>query len=236
MTERGRRWMQRDARTFTVGPSRLHWDGGALVIDIDEIGVPLPQRVRGRVIVYPHALCTFVTALDAGGRHRWGPIAPCSRIEVDFAQPGLRWSGHAYLDSNEGDEPIDTPFREWDWSRSPLADGSTAVIYDVRPKQGPDRVIAQRFGPDGRAHAFDAPPRQPLPGSTWRLPRTMRTEGAGSARLLQTLEDTPFYVRSTLQARLLGEDVTAIHETLDLPRVVSTPVRLMLPFRMPRRG
>jgi carotenoid 1,2-hydratase len=27
-----------------------------------------------------------------------------------------------------------------------------------------------------------------------------------------------------------------VHETLDLPRVVSLPVRLMLPWRMPRRG
>jgi carotenoid 1,2-hydratase len=236
MTERGRRWVRRDAREFNIGPSRLHWDGQALVVDIDEVAVPLPQRVRGRVKVFPQALCHFVTPLDAGGRHRWGPIAPCSRIEVEFEQPRLRWSGHAYMDSNEGDEPIDTPFREWDWARSPLADGSTAVIYDVRPKSGPDRVIAQRFAPDGSAHAFEAPARQPLPPSAWRLPRTMRSEGAGSARLLQTLEDTPFYVRSTLQAQLLGERVTAIHETLDLPRVVSTPVRLMLPFRMPRRG
>jgi carotenoid 1,2-hydratase len=54
--------------------------------------------------------------------------------------------------------------------------------------------------------------------------------------LLDTLEDTPFYVRSTLRARLLGEDVTAMHETLDLSRVVSLPVRLMLPVRMPRRA
>jgi len=26
-----------------------------------------------------------------------------------------------------------------------------------------------------------------------------------------------------------------VHETLDLPRLVSLPVRLMLPWRMPRR-
>ena len=34
---------------------------------------------------------------------------------------------------------------------------------------------------------------------------------------------------------LLGEEVVSIHETLDVPRVVSLPVRLMLPWRMPRR-
>jgi carotenoid 1,2-hydratase len=52
--------------------------------------------------------------------------------------------------------------------------------------------------------------------------------------VVQTLEDTPFYVRSLLSSGLLGERVTSVHETLDLPRVVSLPVRLMLPWRMPR--
>jgi carotenoid 1,2-hydratase len=52
---------------------------------------------------------------------------------------------------------------------------------------------------------------------------------------METLEDTPFYVRSQTVSRLLGEDVVSIHETLDVPRVVSLPVRLMLPWRMPRR-
>ena len=68
MTERGRRHVQRSAREFVVGPSRVHWDGAALVIDIDEIGVPLPRRVRGRVRVLPHALCRFVTGLDGPAR------------------------------------------------------------------------------------------------------------------------------------------------------------------------
>jgi carotenoid 1,2-hydratase len=52
---------------------------------------------------------------------------------------------------------------------------------------------------------------------------------------VHTLEDTPFYVRSQIASRLLGEDVVSIHETLDVPRVASLPVRLMLPWRMPRR-
>jgi carotenoid 1,2-hydratase len=236
MTERGRRWVRRDAHGFDIGPSRMRWDGGSLVVDVDEISVPVPHRVRGSVRLTPPALCRFVTPLDAAGRHRWGPLAPVARVEVDFPQPGLHWRGHAYLDSNEGDEPIDRAFRAWDWARAPLADGSTAVIYDVQPRQGPDRVIAQRFARDGSAQAFEAPPRQDLPRSKWRLDRRMRTEPGTPARVLQTLEDTPFYVRSTVQAGLLGETVTAMHESLDLPRVVSLPVRLMLPWRMPRRG
>jgi carotenoid 1,2-hydratase len=157
-------------------------------------------------------------------------------VEVDLASPGARWQGHAYLDSNAGDEPVDRGFVEWDWSRTELADGSTAVIYDVRPCHGPDRVIAARFARDGSASSFDPPPRQRLPRSAWGLPRHMRTEPGRPARVLKSLEDTPFYVRSLLASGLFGEPVTSVHETLDLPRVVSLPVRLMLPWRMPRRG
>jgi carotenoid 1,2-hydratase len=50
-----------------------------------------------------------------------------------------------------------------------------------------------------------------------------------------TLEDTPFYVRSILRSSLDGEIVTSVHETLDAQRVASLPVRLMLPWRMPRQ-
>jgi carotenoid 1,2-hydratase len=80
MTERSAASVGRDRHEFTVGPSRLHWDGSSLVIDIDEIGMPLPQRVRGRVRVWPRGLASFATALDPAGRHRWGPIAPAARV------------------------------------------------------------------------------------------------------------------------------------------------------------
>jgi carotenoid 1,2-hydratase len=53
---------------------------------------------------------------------------------------------------------------------------------------------------------------------------------------VDTLEDTPFYVRSTLSSQLLGEPVTSIHESISIPRLVSLPVRLMLPWKMPRRA
>lgn len=234
MTERSQASLRRSARELVIGPSRLHWDGSSLLIEIDEVGVPIPQRVRGRVRVWPRGLSTFNTALDDGGKHRWGPIAPCARVEVELDKPGASWSGEAYLDSNEGDEPIDRPFTEWDWSRTALPDGSTAVIYDVRQKVGADRVIARRFTPDGRAEPFDPPPRQTLPGTAWRIGRTMRSDPAHPARVEQTLEDTPFYVRSVLSSGLFGQRVTSVHETLKVPRVVSLPVRLMLPWRMPR--
>lgn len=239
MTERGARHVRRSAARLDVGPSHLHWDGRRLLIQIDELGVPLPQRVRGTVRVTPQgATSRFVAPLDVAGRHRWGPIAPCARVEVDLEAPRLRWQGHAYLDSNEGDEPIARPFSSWDWSRSVLADGSTAVIYDVRDRDpaSPGRVIARRFASDGRDMAFEPPPRQALPRTGWRIHRVMRNGPGAPARVRQTLEDTPFYARSVLDSNLLGERVVSVHESLSVPRLESLPVKLMLPFRMPRRA
>lgn len=234
MTERGARHVQRSADRFVVGPSHLHWDGQALRIDIHERAVPFGQRVAGRVTVWPQQLFPFGTALDDAGRHRWGPIAPAARVEVEMGEPALRWQGHAYLDSNEGDEPVARAFVEWDWSRASLADGSTAVLYDLRQRTGADRLLALRFTPQGRVEPFEAPPRHPLPRTAWRIGRTLRSDPSSSPRVLQTLEDTPFYVRSVLSSHLLGEPVTSMHETLNVPRLSSPVVQLMLPWRMPR--
>jgi carotenoid 1,2-hydratase len=236
MTERGRRHIQRTASRFTVGPSHVRWNGQSLIIDIDELNVPVPLRVRGRVTVTPQGLSRFVTGLDAAALHRWGPIGPCSRVLVEMQQPNAHWSGHAYLDSNEGDEPVERAFSEWDWSRAVMRNGDTTVVYDVRPLQGAERVVAQRFAPNGLATGFEAPPRQPLARSKWLIARSQRCDAGSVPRVVQTLEDTPFYVRSVLQTDLLGERVTSVHETLDVRRVASLPVRLMLPWRMPRRA
>jgi carotenoid 1,2-hydratase len=206
------------------------------VIDIEERAVPFGQRVCGRVTVTPDALWRFSTPLDDAGRHRWGPLAPSARIEVAMQDPSLTWQGHAYLDSNEGDEPVARAFTEWDWSRAQLRDGSSAVVYDVRQRTGDDRLLALRFTPDGQVEPFEAPPRQALPRTAWRIGRTMRTDPMMPASVTQTLEDTPFYVRSVLRSGLLGEEVVSVHETLNVPRFASTAVQLMLPWRMPRTG
>jgi carotenoid 1,2-hydratase len=117
-----------------------------------------------------------------------------------------------------------------------MANGDTSVVYDVRPKNGPGRVVAQRFSPDGSYTPFEAPSRHQLPSSGWLLSRGMCSESGQAPQVLSTLEDTPFYVRSLLRTQLLGENVTAVHESLDIPRLVSLPVQLMLPWRMPRRA
>lgn len=234
MTERGRRSVERNAHSFSIGPSSLHWHDDHLEIDICETGVPIPLPVRGKVRVYPASLSRFSTALDDGGRHRWGPLAACARVEVDMDKPAQRWRGHAYLDSNEGDEPASQAFREWDWSRALLSDGSTAVIYDVQQSQGGDRLLGLRFLPTGQIEEFLPPPRQPMSLTRWRIERRMRSEGDAPVRVIDRLEDTPFYQRSVLKSRLFGEDVISVHETLNVPRLVSPIVQRMLPFRMPR--
>ncbi len=237
MTERTGQCVQRDAEHLRIGPSQLQWMGDHLQIDLNEISVPIPQRVRGTVRVYPQALCNYVSALDDAGRHRWGPIAPCARVEVDFAKPCLRWQGHAYLDSNEGDEPIAKPFKTWDWSRARMLDGSTAVIYDVTQTSGVQTVLAERFKPDGSWESFTpSPKRESLPSTLWRVNRGIRADVGTSSQVIDTLEDTPFYARSLLQTHLLGESVTAVHESIEPQRLKSRAVQMMLPWRMPRRA
>ena len=259
MTERGRRFLHRSSTEFTVGPSQLRWTGDELVIDINEWSVPVPMKVKGQMRIRADQFFHYQQVIDAQGRHRWGPLAPSARIEVDFPLPGLKWSGHAYLDSNEGDEPIEAPFHEWDWSRALLRDGSTAVIYDVRDRQATpsaraaefndshdrtvhysndqsSRLITARFKTNGEVEPFELGPRQPLTKGIWGVGRSIRSDPkAPAAGLLQTLEDTPFYMRSVVRQTLLGQEVNAMHETLFLPRVRSKLVRLMLPWRMPRR-
>ena len=233
MTERARRHCHRDARQFTIGPSRLSWDGQALTVRIRERGAPLPRPIEGEVRLEPQGLCRFTTPIDAQGRHRWGPIAPVARVRVDLDQPRLRWSGQAYLDCNEGDEPIDRGFRRWDWSRARLGDGSTAVLYDIEQRDREERLLALRFAPDGSVRSFDPPRRQAMRPTAWRVARGLRS--GTPVTVQEQLEDTPFYQRAILRSELLGETVTSFHESLSVPRLVSPVVRAMLPFRMPRR-
>jgi len=234
MTERGSRHLERGVDFYRLGPSQVSWEGDRLVISVREWANPLPRPVEGRVVLYPQQLFQQVDRLDSNGRHRWGPIAPKARIEVDFPKPGLRWSGHGYLDSNEGDEPIEMPFRDWDWSRADQPDGSCSVIYDVRQRDGQENLLAQRYCPDGRIEAFEPPVRRSLGTTGWRIQRQLRFEGSPPQQL-STLEDTPFYARSMAHLNQEGKTVPLMHETLDVKRLVSPVVQWMLPWRMPRR-
>ena len=236
MTERSAHSSSRDANHFVIGPSSLHWEKDCLTIHIKERAVPFGQAVRGTVRIYPERLFNFSTALDDQGHHHWGPLAPRARVDVKLSHPDLHWQGNGYLDSNEGDGPLALDFHEWDWSRTELSGQRTAVIYDVRQKNGNEKLLALVFHPDGQVEPFAAPPRQALPQTAWRIQRQMRNTDQASLKLVKTLEDTPFYARSVLSSELLGEQVTSFHETLNVPRFASPIVQWMLAWRMPRRS
>ena len=234
MTDRGRHALHRDATRLAIGPSTLEWDGTALTVHIRERGAPLPRPITGTVRLTPAALTGARFTLDDAGRHRWSPIAPIARVEVTLDRPGLRWSGPGYFDSNDGDRPLEADFRQWDWCRAPLPDGGAAILYNAERLQGGEQSLALRIGPDGAVTPFAPPPRAALPPTLWRVPRHTRSEPGVAPRVEQTLTDAPFYARSVIQTRLLGTDVTAVHESLDLARFTAPWVQAMLPFRVPR--
>jgi len=235
MTERGAGALTRGADFFQVGPSGLAWDGETLTAEIAEWAVPLPRRMRGRIALKPRAINPEPFALEPGARHHWRPIGPIADIALDFEAPALSWRGEGYLDSNWGTEPLERRFARWDWSRATLPGGAgAAILYDPTLTAGEGAPLALHIDPHGRVSRRPIPPRRDLGRCFWGVDRQTRTDGA--ARLLDTLEDSPFYTRSLIQTRLFGEELTAMHESLDLTRFDKRWVQMLLPFRMPRRG
>jgi carotenoid 1,2-hydratase len=235
MTERGRRRLARGGDRLSIGPSSLHWDGAALTATIDEVAAPLPRRLRGTIRVTPHAVQPQTFVLDAAGRHRWRPIAPAARVEVAFARPDINWHGHGYFDSNDGDAPLARDFCSWTWSRAATPEGAT-IFYDVIRRDHSPFSLALSIDATGHAENVAAPPEQNLPGTLWRVARRTRADAGFSPRVLQTLEDAPFYARSKIATRINGAEMEAIHESLSLDRFAQPWVRALLPFRMPRFG
>ena len=231
LTERGHGRLERGATWLRIGPSALEWDGDGLTIRIDEVTAPIPTRLRGTVRVRPSAIETTVHGLDALGRHRWAPIAPSARVEVALDAPALRWSGPGYLDSNEGDRPLEEDFVRWDWSRAHGPDATT-VLYDATRRDGTRSCLALRYRGTGGLEFLPPPPELLLPTTKWRVSRTTRADYP--AFVLRTLEDTPFYARSVLSTRDGETACTSVHESLSLDRFRAPWVQAMLPFRMPR--
>jgi len=233
MTERKQSALQRDRTSLTIGPSNLSWDGTRLTIRLNETGAPLPRPIRGTIRVTPHIRTDQSFVLDATGRHRWWPIAPRARVDVALDKPACRWTGHGYFDTNTGSEPLEEAFIEWNWSRGDFRDGAV-ILYDAL-RMGADRqTLALRVDSSGRIEAFEPPPTVSLPKGVWRVGRSTLADPDGQASIVKPLVDSPFYTRSVIRSTLLGEPVTAIHESLDLTRFSQFWVRCMLPFRMPR--
>ena len=234
MTERGSSALARDSGSLRIGPSGLRWEDDSLLIDVHEWSVPLPRPVRGRIRVQPTIAGDQALNLDPDRRHRWMPIWPAARVETDFEHPGLRWSGSGYFDHNAGVEPLERGFASWSWSRAMTRRGPL-VLYDTEHLSGERGSHALLFERGGQTTRLPSPTPVELRRSRWGIARPTRSED-GTASVLATWEDTPFYARSLVDTCLMGERVKAVHEGLSLRRFTSPAVQLMLPFRMPRRG
>ncbi len=232
MTDRRRGALSRGPDHLQIGPSRLDWDGETLTIHINEVTAPIPSRITGTVRVRPRALGQREFTLDSHGRHRWQPIAPRSRVEVELTSPGLRWSGPAYFDTNHGAAPLEEDFREWDWCRAPMND-ATAILYNAERRDGSKQSLALKATDDGAVVDIAVPPPATMPRTLWRIRRPTRSE-TGHARVVRTLEDTPFYSRSEIRTTLLGQETTAVHESLELDRFKNPAMYAMLPWKVPR--
>lgn len=110
-----------------------------------------------------------------------------------------------------------------------------AVLYEGQRRDGSHFGSALRFAPDGTPHEADLPLVAPLPRTTWGLHRQTRAD-RGHASVLRTWENSPFYARTTVEARLWGEKVTAIQESISLGRLINPVIQWMLPYKMPREA
>ena len=229
MTECRRQRVRREAARFAVSGSLLQFDGQSLTIDIDERAAPLPLPVRGRVRVHPLSVTADEYALDSNARHHWWPVSPRTRVEVSFDQPGVRWSGHGYFDTNRGDEPLHEGFDTWHWHRTHHPT-FTRIAYNALDRTGKPSSLSLRIEDDGNTHHEQSHNQIKLPPTRiWRAPRAVHLPGP--VRVIRTLEDTPFYARSILAPQDPKQPVT-FHESLSLERFRANWVTRLIPFRM----
>jgi len=236
MTERAARHVSATATSLTIGASRLALQDEQLVLDIDERCMPLPRRMRGRLVVdVPPAMLAEPVWLDEPRRHRWQTLAPQTRIQVSLQDPSLEWSGTAYADTNRGSEPLEDAFRTWHWSRSHAADGSTRVRYDVIDRDAREHARTLDITPDGRTTPGPLGQSCTLAPTRWfGMARPHRTGTGAAIDQLQTLENAPFYSRSRLVESVDGERRQTVHESLDMARFMAPSTQFLLPFRTPR--
>ncbi len=236
MTERGASDTCQERDTLQIGPSAMRWDKDRLIIDIEErdirLGIPWRRRVKGQIILYPEMFNERSFKLDPAGHHCWQAIAPRARIEVKMEQPNIAWNGSGYLDSNHGSEPIEDGFQSWHWSRAHVGK-QVAVTYEGKRRDGSHFASALRFDASGTPQEEELPLVAPLPPTYWLMQRQTRAD-RGHASVIKTWEDSPFYARTAVSARIYGEPVVAIQESISLDRLINPVVQFMLPYKMPR--
>ncbi|MEL7311016.1 MAG: carotenoid 1,2-hydratase [Pseudomonadota bacterium] len=235
MTERGARHLTIDQQGLAVGPSSMRWDGGTLVLRIDERCNPWPSRWQGKISLTPQIMTPRPFSLHSNGHHSWWPYAPVAEAVVDLESPRVSFSGSGYIDTNFGSEPLESAFRGWHWTRREAApsDGRTpAITYHTIERDGQERDLTLALTSDGLTEVQTPSSVAVSPGA-WRVKRQLRS--AHPIETTRTLEDTPFYIRSLLTTADPGNPYRLMHESLDLNRFSSRWVQTLLPFRMPRR-
>ncbi len=236
MTERGLNELEASHDRIRIGRSSAHWSGDELSLELDELCVPLPFRIRGRVRLRARSVNQRAFTLDARGGHQWQPVFPCAEAEISLERPALNWRGKAYFDTNRGQVPLEDDFHGWQWCRMTSNSGASTIVYDRELIGGERRCLALGFDPDGRLSEFEAGAEKDLPTTAiWRIPRGARGHpGQDAPARIETLEDTPFYARSMMTAEQRGEILEGVHESLSMERFRRGWVRMLLPFRMPR--
>lgn len=230
MTEHGSGHVERDAEHFHVGHSSMTWNDKGLEIEINERCMPLPFALRGRMRVTVDQLYDRPVMLDENGKHFWQAVAPQARVDVEFENPKLAWSGAAYHDMNWGEEPLERGFKNWTWARANTECG-TQVLYDLE-RRDKSKMSFGRCFENGNVSDRKVPVKHELPRGLWGMRRKVNSETA--PLLISTLEDAPFYTRNLVRIGLNGVPCVAIHESLALDRFTHPIVQMMLPFRMPR--
>lgn len=235
MTERGAVSMSRRRERLDIGRSSLEWNGTSLRYRVDEVTFPWPGRIRGEITFTPGGGGAGEHALDTAGRHRWLPLAPRGRVQVDLDAPRMRWSGAGYFDHNRGSEPLERAFHHWSWSRWAGSRG-TLLHYDACRRGSDPLALHLAHCPERGFRTLPPIGHEPLRHSRWRIARSAPADSGTTPRVMRTLLDSPFYARSLLESTLQGERLTGFHESLSLDRFDTRWVQALLPFRMPRRN
>ncbi|XYK82072.1 MAG: carotenoid 1,2-hydratase [Labrenzia sp.] len=242
MTERGERDLVRTQNSMQIGGSSIVYVDGGLEIVFDETALPwpghrlMPSRMSGRIRLEPQIQNNRVFDLDPEGHHIWWPVFPRARVTVESNHlPDGGWQGEAYHDFNFGDRVLEEDFEHWDWARGPSGDRATTVLYDAVLRSGTRRTLGLVFSNEAEERHFAPPDRQMLPVGSWGVKGGIACDPGGAPRLSMKLEDAPFYRRSLVETMVNGDQLAMVHETLDCKRLANPVVRMMLPFRMPRR-
>ncbi len=76
---------------------------------------------------------------------------------------------------------------------------------------------------------------RPMNRSFWLVRREAPADPGTRARQTLAMLDAPFYTRSVVTTQINGDQLTGVHESLDLDRYALPWLKPMLALRVPRR-